>query len=623
MEGMAKPVSRLPSKRPRESRVVRLRPANPFDLIGLIARSQNDPRKAIAELVQNSLDAGAANVSVTRWRKRREIMISVLDDGRGIFPDQTRPEALERIATNIGHSFKRNISAAERQKEMMLGKYGIGVLGFWAVGHALEMRTRVAGSDVWCLRLVRDERDAEVLRLPERELPFTGETWTEVIIRGVHEGAVRQIVGRRLGDYLGSELRGQLLERPVKLRIVDHAARGTAPKDFLVVPQKYRGRRVEELFQLSVVGHPPARLELYFADPEEERSQPATVALTCGGTVICDDVSRVENQDFAHEPWTSGVLEGFIEFPAFEVSPVTRRGIVSNPASDAFFEALRSIEAQLMQVLETEREKRRSEADIGLARELRKVFRPVARALPQYDFFDLKVKGRSASQGEEDVRLGSTTLEPASGRSDPTEVIEDGDAPDGGPEILPPGPLDSLRVVPRKVRLLPGASRKFVAKSFDAAGRRILEGVDYIWTLRDGTGQLRAEGPHAVFTATETPGSARIFVAARQWRHSVEADAIVEVVEKLAGESPDAGIPDPERVFDPAGDWRSRIQGRCWQYNAAHPDYQAVLSDPRRRFRYLVHLFTKEIVLRNYGEPKDDRLLERMVEVLTHLQTRP
>jgi hypothetical protein len=78
--------------------------------------------------------------------------------------------------------------------------------------------------------------------------------------------------------------------------VVDHAARGTAPKDFLVVPQKYRGRRVEELFQLSVVGHPPARLELYFADPEEERSQPATVALTCGGTVVCDDVSRVENQ---------------------------------------------------------------------------------------------------------------------------------------------------------------------------------------------------------------------------------------------------------------------------------------------------------------------------------------
>ncbi len=35
-------------------RNVRLRPANSFDLIRLIALSQSDPRKAVAELVQNS-----------------------------------------------------------------------------------------------------------------------------------------------------------------------------------------------------------------------------------------------------------------------------------------------------------------------------------------------------------------------------------------------------------------------------------------------------------------------------------------------------------------------------------------------------------------------------------------
>ena len=45
-------------------RRLRLRPANPFDLIRLLARSQHDPRKALAELVQNSLDAGAARVDL-------------------------------------------------------------------------------------------------------------------------------------------------------------------------------------------------------------------------------------------------------------------------------------------------------------------------------------------------------------------------------------------------------------------------------------------------------------------------------------------------------------------------------------------------------------------------------
>lgn len=38
---------------------LRLRPADPFELIRWLARSQSDPRKAVAELVQNSLDAQA------------------------------------------------------------------------------------------------------------------------------------------------------------------------------------------------------------------------------------------------------------------------------------------------------------------------------------------------------------------------------------------------------------------------------------------------------------------------------------------------------------------------------------------------------------------------------------
>ncbi len=625
---MAKPTTdaaRRPGAR-KAGKTVRLRPANPFDLIRVIANSQSDPRKALAELVQNSLDAQARHVTMTRWRRKGEMAISIHDDGRGVFPDLPRPEALERIATNIGRSFKRNLSAAERQREMMLGKYGIGILGFWSVGRELEMRTRVSGSEVWCLRLVRDEPEADVVRLPERRLEFPGETWTEVVIRGVHEGAARQIAGRRLGDYLGSELRGQLLERPVKLRVVDRVARGTAPKDFLVVPQKYRGRRLQDLFQVSVVGHSPARLELYFVD-DEEREQPAMVALTCGGSIVCDDIAAVEGYDLAREPWTSGFLEGFVEFPGLEVAPATRRGVVPGPASDALFEALRAVEPQVIEIIAREKEKRRAEEDDGVARELRKVFRPLARTLPQYDFFEIQRKTRGDARPPDDdgVRLGHTAP-PANGTqlegAETSEVVEEGDAPEAEPEILPPGPLDSVRIVPRRTNLLPGASRGLVAKALDAAGRRIPEGIDFTWSLRDGPGLLEAQKDRAVFKAPESTGTARIFVEAKQWKHTAEADAVIKIVEKLAGESPDAGIPDPERVFDPAGDWRSRAVGRRWQYNAAHPDYEAVANDPRRRFRYLVHLFAKEIVLRNYGEPKDERLLERVVEVLTHIQPR-
>jgi HSP90 family molecular chaperone len=143
-----KMASKTPKPKATSGRKVRLKPANPFDLIRLIAHSQSDPRKALAELVQNSLDADAAQVIVSRQRRRGEIILSVLDNGRGIFPELPRPDALERIATNIGHSFKRNLSVAERQRQMLLGKYGIGILGFWCVGQELEIRSRVAGSEV-------------------------------------------------------------------------------------------------------------------------------------------------------------------------------------------------------------------------------------------------------------------------------------------------------------------------------------------------------------------------------------------------------------------------------------------------------------------------------------------
>src|SRR6266851_3465051 len=50
--------------------------------------------------------------------------------------------------------------------------------------------------------------------------------------------------GRRLADYLGAELRGQLLTREVKLAIHDGVARGPSRKDFLVVPRRFVGEKL-------------------------------------------------------------------------------------------------------------------------------------------------------------------------------------------------------------------------------------------------------------------------------------------------------------------------------------------------------------------------------------------
>src|SRR5204863_7210864 len=90
-------------------RTGRLRAADPFELIRWLARSQNDPRKALAELVQNSLDAGAGRVQIIRARERGMTALHVVDDGSGVLPEMTREDALAYIATHIGHSRKRNL----------------------------------------------------------------------------------------------------------------------------------------------------------------------------------------------------------------------------------------------------------------------------------------------------------------------------------------------------------------------------------------------------------------------------------------------------------------------------------------------------------------------------------
>ena len=94
-------------------------------------------------------------------------MLSILDDGRGVLPDLPRSEALTAIATNIGHSRKRQLSFDERMRQAMLGQYGIGLLGFWAVGHELQIRSRVSDSEVWVLTLFEDSPRYTVTRVPE------------------------------------------------------------------------------------------------------------------------------------------------------------------------------------------------------------------------------------------------------------------------------------------------------------------------------------------------------------------------------------------------------------------------------------------------------------------------
>src|SRR5262249_38106220 len=156
----------------------------------------------------------------------------------------TRVDALEHLARNIGHSRKHNLSLEERRGA--LGRYGIGILGFWAIGEELELRTRVQGGGVLALVLRADQSGYQIVPSQysgpmDGDDPLREETCTELVVRQIHAAALQALAGRKLQDYLAFELRGQLSERPVRLVVRDGLARGRSPRIFAVEPRLLEG----------------------------------------------------------------------------------------------------------------------------------------------------------------------------------------------------------------------------------------------------------------------------------------------------------------------------------------------------------------------------------------------
>lgn len=605
---------------------VRLKPHDSFDLIRLLARTQTDARKAVGELVQNSLDAGASRVEITWFNDKGVRCLRVRDDGSGIFPNEERPAALQRIAQTIGQSHKRSLSIAERQREMVLGKYGIGLLGFWCVAERMDIASRVGGGDTWVLKLVEDEPEAEVSRARHQRIDDEA-TFTDITLRGVKDGIARQIRPARLQAYLASELRGQLLQRGVEVRIHDRIARGLATKEFVVKPRAYRGMPIQELATLSVPGHEDARLELYYVPTDEDRQ--GVVSLACGGTTVLDDLAGVDVTDptgARRAPWDSGRFEGVVDFPELQVAPGTRRGFVHDEAALDFLLAIESLEADLAKRVaedEAERAVRRRE---NLSREIRRVFASVARNLPQYDLFDVRLEDAEERATRERSSRGGkgAPLDPASPAS-PASPIESAaetadepvDAVAEEPRLFPPGPLASVRITPARARIAPTTERRFRATALDSEGRRVTLAPEFHWNL-EGPGELSASGGDAVYVAPDTQADARLVVTAIGGECEASASARLEIRQTIASfRAP--GIPEPQPINAPSDSWRSRMRGDRWEFNEGHRDYLAVRDDDGRRLRYLCHLFAKEVVLKNFGDPTGGELLERLVEVVTHL----
>jgi hypothetical protein len=597
---------------------------DPFELVRWLALSQPDPRKALAELVQNSLDAGAHQVTVTRLRERGIPCLRVRDDGDGVIAELGRAEALQYIATHVGHSRKRALSPQQRLQLMTQGQYGIGLLGFWSLGEALEIRSFVPGQRPHRLVLYRDRPDYMVE--PIRTRGLFPERSTEVVVTHLHREAMGALVARRAADYLAAELRGQLLARDVELVVEDRIARGPAEKLIPVRPRRFLGERLPLPERIDVPGLPPIGLEIHLA--AEGEGDP--VAVYAAGTLVAESFHELSWSLLDRPPWTDRRLTGLVDFPGFTVAPGSRRGVVPDAAAAAFVRALRGVEPLLDDALAALERRQAEELDRRLVRDLQRAFRGFFREQPRYALLPVAVEGRGEGPADAAGNPGEVLAEAAGCEARPGLIVPQRQAeaaeivaeePPALELPFPPGPLSAVEIHPAPVRLYRGAARRVRARALDERGRPAAGPVSFHWRLVGDCCRLVAvDGePMAVLEATADAGSATLAVVAGSV-DGREARAETEVVvrdEAATGRSQE-GIPEPELVDFPGAAWRSRLLDDRWQVNSAHPEYRAIADSPALKVRYLALLFAKEVVLRSAHEPRLEGPLEELVEIAAY-----
>jgi len=370
------------SRKPGQARG-RLKIGDDWNAITIIALSQSSPLKAIAELVENSIDARASTVTITRGRENARHFLTIRDDGEGVPRDgEGRPD-FRYVATHICDSVKRRLKAGGAER--VQGEFGIGLLSFWTLGDELTMTS--TGADQRAYQMVMRKGDPSYAVTPKRTL--FGDGGTELRIAPLLDG-IRALSGEKIQWYLAAELRDRIRQTGVRINVVDRLAR----KQYTVEPRQYEGQL---LHQLPAVRTPLGDIyvELYL----NEASDANRVALHRHGTRVIEDIAALDN--FARSPWNLRYLQGHIDAPFVNLTPGTRSGIIQDSAYTALCDGLGPLEHALVELIEAQRRAEEEQASREQLRTIQRAFREALLALPaeEYDWFDIHARAFKPTRG--------------------------------------------------------------------------------------------------------------------------------------------------------------------------------------------------------------------------------
>ncbi len=581
-----------------------LRIGDNWNAIRIIALSQSNPLKAVAEFVENSIDAKARHITIIRGKEKGQHFLRIKDDGEGIRRNAAGVPDFEYVATHICDSIKRRLKADGAAG--LQGEFGIGLLSFWTVGEELIITS--PGHDGKTYQMVMRKGDPSY-RVTQKRL-LLPEPGTDLLIRNILPG-IRQLSGEKIQWYLASELRDRIRHSGVELRVIDRTARA----EFKVEPRKFEGRLLHELGRLAP---PELYLEIYLAAPESTNA----VGLFRQGTRVIDDLTALS--ELAKSPWTSGQLQGIVDAPYLNLTPGTRTGIIHDDAYQRLSNDLLPVEAELLRILEEQRRAEEDQTSREVLRSIQKALKEALLALPaeEYDWFDLHESGSKKSRAHKETANGSEAM--ADAEETPAEQLEPLAEESPQRQFFDfPGPLFSIRISPASSVVPVAGSKNLRAIARDRANRVVEDGLRFEWTILEGDGQFdNSTGEIATFRASAEPGLCRVRLTAKQGEIECSAEALVTVTQSLLPEFPakevlKQGIPSYTFQKAPGELWRSRYQAdqNVVVINNGHRDFVFASRSRTLKLRYIGRLFAKELVVKNFAGLPPGELLERLIEL--------
>jgi len=387
-----------------------LRIGDQWNAITIIALSQSNPLKAVAELVENSIDARARTIVITRGKDKGQHYLRVKDDGEGVRKNADGEPDFHYVATHVCDSVKRRLKA--QGAGGLQGEFGIGLLSFWTLGEDLLLTS--AGNDGRAYQMHLSKGDPSY-RITHRPALFP-EPGTEVLIKGILPG-IKNFSGEKIQWYLASELRDRIRHSGVAMRVVDRTARA----EFKVEPRQFEGRLLHEL-----PGALPSQSEVYAELYLHAHSPANAVSLYRSGTRVLGNLTELDA--FARVPWTSGYVQGIIDAPYLNLTPGTRQGVIHDAALARLAEELAPLESRLAKIIEDQQRAEEERASRDVLRSVQGALKEALLALPaeEYDWFDLhrgEGKRRPRTLAESTPAEVRSADDQAIARDDPSSMI--------------------------------------------------------------------------------------------------------------------------------------------------------------------------------------------------------